>query len=59
MNTMTMLFVIAALAVVLTGCGEKPIDCNNPQGQQAMQECAHRASTEGGRISPTPDPKKW
>jgi hypothetical protein len=59
MSTMTILVATATLAVVLTGCGEKPIDCKNPQGQQVKQECAHRASTEGGRISPTPDPKKW
>ena len=59
MSTMTRLVATAALTVALTGCGEKAIDCKNPQGQQARQECAHRASTEGGRISPTPDPKKW
>jgi PBP1b-binding outer membrane lipoprotein LpoB len=61
MTTIKMLFAIAVavLAFVLTGCGEKQIDCKNPQGQAAKQECAHRASTDGSRIAPTPDPKKW
>ena len=59
MSATTRLVATATLAVVLTGYGEKAIDCKNSQGQQARQECAHRASTEGGRISPTPDPKKW
>jgi hypothetical protein len=59
MRKITMLFAIAALAAVVTGCGDKPIDCKNPQGKEAKQECAHRASTAGGHIAPTPNPGKW
>ena len=51
---------IALLAGTLAGCEPSPLDCTDPQNQQQMQECAHRASTEPRGPDTLPaNPKKW
>lgn len=54
----TPLVFAVATALLVTGCGQRALDCKKPNSQEEQQQCAHKASTES-RIAPTEKPKNW
>lgn len=49
---------VASLGFVVSGCGQRELDCNHPRSQKEQQECAKQGSEEGP-IKPTEKPKDW
>lgn len=54
----TPLIFAVAVALLVSGCGQRELDCKKPSNQEEQQQCAHKASTES-RIAPTEKPKNW
>jgi PBP1b-binding outer membrane lipoprotein LpoB len=47
------------VALLVSGCSQRELDCKNPRSQEEQQQCdAHKSSTES-RIAPTEKPKNW
>lgn len=56
--TTRQLITTAMILGVLSGCGQRELDCKNPRNPEEKQHCAHKEATEP-RISPTEKPKNW
>lgn len=60
MKKTTAFFLVALAAAGIASCGQRELDCENPQTQKEREQCAHKESTESrGADSLPANPKKW
>ncbi len=51
--------VAMVVALLISGCSQRELDCKNPRSQEEQQQCDARKSSTESRIAPTEKPKNW